>query len=391
MFKRPFSIKSGHRPDYVILAVALFLLLVGFLALASASSDIGKVRFNDTLYYVWQQVLKGLIPGLIGFVAGYFIYYRRFKKAALILFLINLVLLFLVFVPKIGIEANGSRRWIGFGSFSFQPSELLKITFILYIASLFSGQRIKSLGNKGGWRTYGIFLLVSAVVGGLIFFQPATTMAVIIIASGMVVYFLSGKSLTQLAAQVGISLAAAVLVVAVLSIATPYRMARVIPFWNVVAEKYFPSAVVKNASNDTYHVNQALMAIGTGGVTGVGFGKSTSKYSILPEPMGDSIFAVIAEEFGFIGSAILIILYLVLFWRSMRIAQKSNDDFAKLTVVGFVSVLAIQAIIHIGANTGLLPYTGVPLPFISYGGTSLAVTLTMMGIIANISKHSTLL
>jgi cell division protein FtsW len=391
MFKRAFSIKSGHRPDYVILVVALFLLLVGFLALASASSDIGKIRFNNTLYYVWQQVIKGLIPGLIGFIAGYFIYYRKLKKLTLFLFLLNIVLLFLVFVPGIGLEINGSRRWIEFGLFSFQPSEFLKITFILYIASLFSGQRIKELSGKGGWRTYGIFLLVSAIVGVLIFFQPATTMAVIIVVSGMVVYFLSGKSVKQLTAQIVVSVGAAILVLAVLAVATPYRMARVIPFWNVLAEKYFPSVVVKSASTDSFHLNQALMAIGTGGLTGVGFGKSTSKYSILPEPMGDSIFAVIAEEFGFIGSLILIILYLVLFWRSIKIASKSNDEFARLAVTGFVSVLAIQAIIHIGANTGILPYTGVPLPFISYGGTSLAVTLTMMGIMANISKHSTLL
>ena len=305
--------------------------------------------------------------------------------------MLNIVLLFLVFVPGIGLEINGSRRWIEFGLFSFQPSEFLKITFILYIASLFSGQRIKELSGKGGWRTYGIFLLVSAIVGVLIFFQPATTMAVIIVVSGMVVYFLSGKSVKQLTAQIVVSVGAAILVLAVLAVATPYRMARVIPFWNVLAEKYFPSVVVKSASTDSFHLNQALMAIGTGGLTGVGFGKSTSKYSILPEPMGDSIFAVIAEEFGFIGSLILIILYLVLFWRSIKIASKSNDEFARLAVTGFVSVLAIQAIIHIGANTGILPYTGVPLPFISYGGTSLAVTLTMMGIMANISKHSTLL
>ena len=388
MAKGFFSIKSEHKPNYIFLLVSLFLLLAGFIALASASSDIGKIRFNNTYYYLFEQLIKGLIPGLVGFFAGYLIYYRKIKKASLYLFLINLVLLVLVVVPKIGINANGSRRWIGFGSFSFQPSELLKITYILYIASLFSGQRIKKLSNSsGGWKNYGIFFAVSAIVGALIFFEPATTMALVLLVSGMVVYFLSGKSLKQIVSQIILSGAVAILAIIALSIITPYRMARIVPFWNDIAQKFFPSAVVKTENTDTYHLNQALMAIGTGGVSGVGFGNSTSKYSILPEPMGDSIFAVIAEEFGFAGSLVLIFAYFLLFWQSIRIAQKSNDDFARLTVVGFASILAMQTIIHIGANTGLLPYTGVPLPFISYGGTSLAITLTMTGIIANISKY----
>lgn len=389
IFKRAFSIQSGHKPEYIILGVMLFLLLAGFLALASASSDIGKIRFDDTSYYLKQQLLKGFLPGLIGFAIGYFIYYRRWKKLALYLFLANIVLLVLVFVPGIGMEIKGSHRWINLGAFSFQPSELLKITYILYIASLFSSTRIKQMGE--GWKTYGIFVLVSTLTGFLIFLQPATTMAIIIILAGVIVYFLSGKSFRQIAAQVVMTIAGAFLVVAMLAVITPYRLARIAPYWNPIAEKYFPSAVIKGDQNDSFHVNQALMAISTGGITGVGFGKSTSKYSILPEPMGDSIFAVIAEEFGFVGSVILIVLFLVLFWRCMRLVTKSNDDFAKLAVAGFISIIAIQMITHVGANTGLFPYTGVPLPFVGYGGTALAVTLAMMGIISNISRHSSLL
>jgi len=388
IFKRAFSIQSGHKPDYIILGVMLFLLLAGFLALASASSDIGKIRFDDTSYYLKQQLLKGLLPGLIGFAIGYFIYYRRWKKLALYLFLANIVLLILVFAPGIGMEIKGSHRWINLGAFSFQPSELLKITYILYIASLFSSARIKQMG--GGWKTYGIFVLVSTLTGLLIFLQPATTMAIMIILAGVIVYFLSGKSFQQVA-QIVTTIVGALLVIAMLAVITPYRLARIAPYWNPIAEKYFPSAMIKGGQNDSFHVNQALMAIGTGGITGVGFGKSTSKYSILPEPMGDSIFAVIAEEFGFVGSVILIVLFLVLFWRCTRLVTKSNDDFAKLAVAGFISIIAIQMITHVGANTGLFPYTGVPLPFVSYGGTALAVTLTMMGIISNVSRHSSLL
>lgn len=387
--RKAFSIQSGHRPDYVILGVVLFLILIGFLALASASSDVGKIRFNDSSYYVQQQLFKGLLPGLIGFAIGYFIYYRRWKKWALYLFLVNLALLVMVFLPKIGLDIKGSHRWINLGSFSFQPSELLKLTFILYIASLLSSTRIKQMG--GGWRTYGIFLLVCGITGLLIFVEPATTMAGIILGAGIIIYFISGKSFKQVAVQVGLTLAVALLVVAALAVVTPYRLARVAPFWNPIASRYFPSAIIKSAPSDSFHVDQAVTSIGSGGLTGVGFGKSTSKYSILPEPMGDSIFAVIAEEFGFIGSTILILLFVVLLWRGTHMALKSNDDFARLTIAGFTAIIMIQVIVHIGANTGLFPYTGVPLPFISYGGTALAVTMTMAGIMTNISRHSSLI
>jgi cell division protein FtsW len=387
-FLKKFSIQSGHHPDYVLLGIVLFLLLIGFLALASASSDLGKIRFNDSYYYIQQQLLKGLIPGIIGFVIGYLIYYRKWKRWATYLFITNLVLLVLVFLPGIGLDVKGSHRWINLGAFSFQPSELLKITFILYVASLLSSTRIKQLG--GGWRTYGVFVLVCGITGLLIFIEPATTMAGIILGAGIIVYFISGKSFKQVVAQVGLTLAVALIVVAGLAIVTPYRLARVAPFWNPIASKYFPSAVIKSVPTDSFHVDQALSSIGGGGLTGVGFGKSTSKYSILPEPMGDSIFAVIAEEFGFIGSIILILFFVVLLWRGTHLALKSNDDFARLTVAGFTSIIIIQAVIHIGANTGLFPYTGVPLPFISYGGTALAVTMTMIGIMTNVSRHVSL-
>ncbi len=361
------------------------MLLVGFLALASASSDIGKVNFNDTGYYLKQQLFKGLIPGLIGFAAGFFIYYRRWKKAALILFVINLILLLLVFTP-LGREVKGSHRWINLGIFSFQPSELLKLTYILYVASLFSGTRMKKI--REGWKAYGIFVFVSIITGVLIFAQPATTMAMIIIGAGLVMYFLSGNSFRQVLVHFLLTLAVGAVIVAGLAAVTPYRLARVAPIWNPIAQKYFPALLIKNAPSDNFHVSQSLMAIGTGGLTGVGFGKSTSKYSLLPEPMGDSIFAVIAEEFGFAGSMVIILLFLILLWRGIGLALHSHDDFARLSVAGFSSIIAIQAIIHISANAGILPFTGVPLPFISYGGTSMAVTLTMIGIIANVSRHS---
>jgi cell division protein FtsW len=375
---------SGHKPDYVVTGVIVFLVLMGFLFLASASSDISKIKYNDSYFFLTSQLLKGLLPGIIGFFAGYLIYYRKWKKISPILLLINIILMILVFTP-LGYSANGSNRWLAFGSFTFQPSELLKITFILYLASLFSSMSAKRMQEKQGWALYGLFLFVSFVVSVLIFLQPATTMAIIIIGAGVVMFFLSGASIKHIV----LTGCLAVVVVSGLAIFTPYRLSRVAPLWNSITDPLVPALSLPDKTGDQFHLNQSLIAIGTGGWTGVGFGKSTSKYSVLPEPMGDSIFSVIAEEFGFIGSAVIIMLYLVFFWRSGDLIRHTHDDFGKLVLLGFSSIIMIQTLIHIAANTGVLPFTGVPLPFISYGGTALAVSLTMIGIMANISRHTT--
>ncbi len=372
---------AGHRADYVLLGVVLFLVLAGFLFLASASSDLAKIKYNDSFFFLSSQLLKGLLPGILGFCIGYFMYYRKWKKLSPILLLLNIILMVLVFTP-FGFAAKGSYRWIQMGPLSFQPSELLKITFILYLASLFSSVPVKRL--KQSWASYGLFLFVSCVVSVLIFIQPATTMAVIVIGAGAVMFFFSGASFKHILLTAGL----AVVIVLSLAIFTPYRLHRVAPFLNTITSQIAPSLALKDASADSFHVNQSLIAIGTGGIGGVGFGKSTSKYSVLPEPMGDSIFSVIAEEFGFIGSLVVIGLYLMFFWRSSDLMLHSHDDFAKLVVLGFSSIIMIQTLIHIAANSGVLPFTGVPLPFISYGGTALAVSLTMVGIIANISRHT---
>lgn len=376
---------SGHKPDYVLIGVIAFLVLAGFLFLASASSDISKIKYNNSYFFLTSQLLKGLIPGIIGFCAGYFIYYRKWKKISPILLLFNIILMILVFTP-LGYSANGSSRWLAFGSFTFQPSELLKITFILYLASLLSSIPAKQMKKKQGWGLYGLFLFVSLVISMLIFLQPATTMAIIIVGAGVIMFFLSGASIKHVA----LTMFLAVVIVLGLAKFTPYRLKRVAPLWNPIVEPIIPQLSLKVSTDDIdqFHIQQSLIAIGTGGWTGVGFGKSTSKYSVLPEPMGDSIFSVIAEEFGFIGSFVLIMLYLIFFWRAGDLIRHTHDDFGKLVVLGLSSVIMIQTLIHIAANTGVLPFTGVPLPFISYGGTALAVSLTMMGIIANISRHT---
>ena len=374
---------SGHQPDYVLIWTTVTLLAAGFLVLTSASSDLGKMWYDDTYYFLKSQFFKGLLPGIVGALIGYFIYYRLWKKVVAYAFFANLALMVLVFTP-LGHTANGSSRWLNLGGFLFQPSELLKVTFVLYIASLLSSTRMRN--EKKGWGTYLTFLSVSGVVAGLIFFQPATTMAIIIIGSGVIMYLFSGASWKQLLISGGVGALILLSLVAV----TPYRFHRVAPYWNATVGAVIPRLSIAAAtSTDQFHLNQSLIAIGSGGFWGVGFGKSTSKYSVLPEPMGDSIFAVIAEEDGFLGSTLIVFAFIIFVWRGIAIALKTHDDFARLSLVGFVSIIGIQAIIHIAANSGALPFTGVPLPFISYGGTAMAMSLTIVGLIANISKYTT--
>ncbi len=376
-----FAGKFGRGADVTLLIVLGILIFAGFLFLSSASSDLGKIKYNDSYLFLKNQLMKGLLPGLLGFLIGYFLYYRKWKRISLILLVLNIILLILVFTP-LGYSAKGSFRWIDLGPFSFQPSEFLKITFILYLASLLSSAKLKH--SRSTWQTYFLFAGISGVIGLLIFLQPATTMAVIVLGAGTIVYFFNGATYKQIL----LSGAILCIVVGALIAITPYRFLRVLPFWNTIAKEAFPSLVIEDKKSDNFHADQSLIAIGTGGATGVGFGQSTSKYGLLPEPMGDSIFSVIAEEFGFLGSFIVIGLYILLFWRLTDIMQRCNDDFGRLVILGFASVICIQVFIHIGANSGVFPYTGVPLPFISYGGTALAVSLTMMGIAANVSRHA---
>ena len=219
------------------------------------------------------------------------------------------------------------------------------------------------------------FITISSIIVALILMQPATTTVIILMAASLIMYFVSGAKLRYI---LGIILLGVIGLAIVIS-ATPYRFNRVMD--------YFRNA---NADIQTsgYHRNQALIAVGSGGLFGVGYGQSTLKYKFLPEPIGDSIFAVIAEELGFVGSIFVIAAFVLVFIRGISIAKNSRDDFGKLAVMGFISIIAIQTFVNLGAISGVLPLTGVPLPFISYGGTALAIFLTMSGIVVNISKYT---
>jgi cell division protein FtsW len=354
-------IRAANReksPDYVVVLSTFFLVIFGLIMLTSASSDLGQAKFGDSYFYLKHQLLYGLTIGIAGFVIASKFYYRHYQKLATAFLLASIALLILVFTP-LGVTSGGATRWIN------------KITFIVYIASWLSN---KSYRQQHFWGGYVPFLLISGTIGSLLIFQPSTSTAAIIIITALIIYFSSGAKLSYVFSTLILGLAAFLII----SYLTPYRWERIMSFVD-------PGS---NTQTSSYQINQALIAIGSGGLSGVGFGKSTTKLRYLPQPIDDSIFAIISEELGFIGASILIFVFITLILRSFILSKKAPDEFGKMLLIGFGSLIAIQTFVHIGAISGLIPLTGVPLPYISYGGTALAIFMTISGIIVNISKHT---
>jgi cell division protein FtsW len=361
---------SSGKPDYFLAAGFFILLVFGLSMLASASSNLGKTQFNNSYYYLEHQILYGLSLGVLGFLVGYFIPYQKFKKVAFILLLISLVALVLVFTP-LGSLVNNTNRWLRLGPLSFQPAELMKLTFIMYLAAWLSNPKFKRATDfQSGLLPFAI---VSGLIAVLLVLQPATSTVAILLISGLVVYFVSGAPMKYILGIIGISVVALAFIIFI----TPYRFARISAFLNKN----------QNLQGQNYQVNQALIAIGSGGLTGVGYGQSAAKASYLPTPIDDSIFAVVAEELGFIGGAALIALFAIVTFRMFWLSRKMGDQFGRLLLIGFGTVIALQAFVNMASISGLIPLTGVPLPFVSYGGTALAVFVTMSGISLNVSRY----
>ncbi|MBI2888872.1 MAG: cell division protein FtsW [Candidatus Liptonbacteria bacterium] len=362
--------KGAHRPDYFLMALVLVITVFGFIMLASASSELGKIHYNDSYYYVRHQLLYGLSFGIAGFLLASFVRYGLYRALALPMLIFTILLLLLVFTP-LGIEANNATRWLHLGPIRFQPAELLKLTLILYLAAWLSRpnmQRSSSL-LKGLLP----FLVVLGIVGALLVRQPATSTVLILFGTGMVLYFLSGAKFRYIAGTMLLILVSIGLII----YATPYRRERIMGFLQ-------PG---QHQETKNFQVSQSLIAIGAGGFTGAGYGRSLIK-STLPASVDDSIFAVIGEELGFAGSASLVALFAALVFRFFWLARRAPDLFGRLMLAGFGTVIALQSLVNMGAISGILPLTGVPLPFISYGGTALAVFLTMTGVAANVSKYT---
>lgn len=358
------------KPDYLLALTVFLMCLFGIIMVSSASIVISAERFGGDFYYVIHQIISFAV-GLIALLVGYFIDYRFWRKYSLILFLITIVLLIGVFVPGIGKELGGAHRWLGFGNLLFQPSELVKLTFIIYFASWLEkkGEGVRDFSSG-----FLPFIILIIILGFLIMSQPDLGTLSVIALTAVVIFFIAGARYTHL----GLATISALIFFIILVRLAPYRMQRFLVFLN-------PTQQTLGAA---YHINQALIAIGSGGLWGLGFGQSKQKYLYLPQPHIDSIFAIIAEELGFLRASLVLLAYIFIGVRGFKIAREAPDNFAKYLAVGITSWIVLQAFINIAAMLNLVPLTGITLPFISYGGSSLIVTLLAVGILLNISKFS---
>lgn len=363
--------RRRNRPtsDYWLLGAVILLALVGLMMVLSASVIISYERFGSNYVYFGRQVISFLV-GVVVMLVTSLIDYRVWRKYAVVLLGFALVLLVAVYLPGIGTKIGGAARWISIGPITIQPSEILKLSFIIYLAAWLEakGRAVRE------FRTGLVpFLILVGLVSVLLIKQPDLGTLVVTAAISAVMFFVSGASLTHMIGVAG----AAGIVLLFLIRGAAYRWARFLTFLN-------PQADILGAG---YQINQALLAIGTGGLLGLGFGQSRQKYLYLPQPHIDSIFAVMVEELGFLRVAPIVLVYAFVVIRGLRIARLALEPFARLLAVGITAWILIQAFVNIGAITGLLPLTGVPLPFVSFGGTSLVTLFAGVGILLNISKQ----
>ena len=358
--------------DKVLLFLVIILVTFGFLIFSSASLGLLSRDGANFSSVAFNQFLFGIIGGSTAMFMMSNIYYRHLRRFAFYIFIASLVLTSLVFIPGLGVSHGGATRWIDIGSssFQFQPAEILKLGFIIYMATWLSGmqQYIKSFAS-GTLPFIGIV----GMVGVIMLKQPDTDTFLIMAVAGTAMFLTAGGRWRDVFAM-GIL---AILLLVTIAFMRPYIMDRMTTFLH-------PE---RDPQGSSYQIQQSLIAVGSGGIAGRGFGQSIQKFEYLPEPIGDSIFAVYAEEFGFIGGIFLILLFLGFTFRGYKIATRANDMFGTLLVVGFMTLIACQAFLNIGAMLGVAPLSGLPLPFISHGGTALLTTLTMIGIVLNVSKY----
>lgn len=362
--------KVERNPDKLFLSLVVTLVVFGLFAFISAALSFYTKNQAQFWSVLLNQVVFGLIGGSIALIVCMKIPYIVWKKYALHLLIASMVLTLLVFVPGIGFEHGGARRWLSIGPVSFQSSEFLKLAFIFYFAAWLSWAKKKVATFK-----YGLLplLILLGVIGGALLLQPDTDTYMIIVLTGLAMYCMAGASWKHIAMIFAGGLVAAVLLVAI----RPYLLSRVDTFLH-------PDRDPQGAS---WQIQQSFLAIGSGQVFGRGYGQSIQKFRYLPEPAGDSIFAVIGEEFGFIGTVILVLVYLAFLLRGLNIARATHDHFGGLVVAGIVILLVAQSFLNIASSTGLFPLSGTPLVFISHGGTALFVALAAVGIVLNISKN----
>ena len=362
---RQFTKVSPQHIPLLLFVTTLAISVFGIFLLYESSSYNALLQIGDKYHFVKYQ-LVWLLLGVTLCVLISRISYGRLYHLSLPLLGITFLFLILVFVPGIGLELKGSHRWIDFKIFVVQPSELLKISLVIYLAAWLS------VKEKG--RLLAFFLLfLSCVV--LIALQPDMGTAAIVSFTSLALYFLSGARLREM-----VLIAVLLILFGIFFImAEPYRVARFTSF------KEFSTT---NIMDTSYHLRQIIIALGSGGLTGTGFGKSVQKYAYLPESSTDSIFPIFAEEGGFIGSVILIAFFMLQFFLGFLIGLRAKDTFGRLLAMGIIVFLSVQTFVNLASQVVLIPLTGVPLPFISYGGSSLVINFLAIGILLSVGRRS---
>lgn len=355
--------------DKKLFFTTIFLVIFGLIIFSS--SALGILSYNDAKFFavIKSQLIYALGGGAVAMILGMIIPFELYKKYAYIIFGGALLLTSLVFVPVLSRFHGGAHRWIDLGSFSLQPSEFLKFSFVVFVAMWCSTYRDKFKDFRFGLVPY---VVASGLVSVIMLLQPDFGTFIVIMSASFFVYFIGGARKNHIL----LLFVACVLGVVVLISFRPYMMERVTTFFDHT----------QDVRGSSWQLNQSLIAIGGGGFFGRGLGQSVQKFNYLPEPIGDSIFAVLAEELGFLGVIILIIFYGILGIRGYVISMNSESNFGMLLGVGIVIIILTQAALNISAMIGIIPLTGVPLPFVSHGGTALMVSLFEIGVLLNISK-----
>ncbi|WP_435924936.1 stage V sporulation protein E [Paenibacillus sp. DYY-L-2] len=362
--------KSLGKPDFWLIASILGLLTIGIVMVYSAGSVLAFHNYGDSFYFVKRQML---FAGL-GLAAMFFMMnfdFRILKKYSKVLLLICFGLLVIVLIPGIGVVRGGARSWLGISSFGIQPSEFMKLGMILFLSYLLSKEDYRITHFTRG------LLPPLGMIGaafGLIMLQPDLGTGTVMFGASLLIVFTAGARIKHLAGLAALG----VLGFVGLILAAPYRLQRITAFLDPWSDPLGAG----------YQIIQSLYAIGPGGLAGLGLGMSRQKYSYVPEPQTDFIFSILAEELGFIGGLLVLTLFLILVWRGMRVAMTVDDLFGSLLAVGIVGMVGIQVVINIGVVIGLMPVTGITLPLISYGGSSLTLMLTALGILLNISRFA---
>ena len=353
-----------HAPDLILFLAFLVLIIFGLFILSSAGAALGYQNFGDSYYFVKHQILNGLIPGILLFCILVNINYQIWKRFTLPLLLISIASLIIVFIPGIGSTYGTAHSWINIFGFSFQPAELVKLTFLLYLAIWLEKRGVH--GVKDLYYGFLPFLFVLGIISALMLMQPDMGSLSIIIFLAMAVFFASGAKFKHVA----MIIVGGMVSIYFLMTQSAYRAARLTTFLHPELD---PQGI-------GYHINQAFLAIGSGGFWGRGFGLSRQKFQYLPEATGDSIFAIMAEELGFIVCILILGLFIFILWRGLKVARHSPDQFGRLVAIGILSWFLFQAFFNIASMVGLVPMTGIPLPFISYGGSALAISMGAIGI-----------